>query len=103
MPAGGRRAITEGVTYVVELSGVLNRATNEALVAVLEQALEADAGRIVLDLSNVEAIDRSAVYAILLVHLRAADQLKPLLIVPGPEAVQRVFDAVEGPFSYVGE
>jgi anti-anti-sigma factor len=102
MPAGQGRAITDGMTYVVELSGVLDPARTQALAAVLEEALETDAGRIVLDLSNLEAIDRAGVYAILLVHLRAADQLKPLLIVPGPPAVQRVFDAVQGPFSYSG-
>jgi anti-anti-sigma factor len=99
----GTRIHRSGAEYVVELSGVLNRATIQALATVLEEALETDAGRIVLDLSELEAIDRAGVYTILLAHLRAADQLRQLLIVPGPPVVQHVFDAVQGPFSYYGE
>ena len=54
-----------------------------------------------LDLSGLEHVDRVGVHTILLAHLRASDQQRALLIVPGPSAVQDVFDAVDGPFDYV--
>lgn len=83
------------------LTGELTRRTADPLAEVLEAALEARAERIVLDLSGLEHIDRVGVHAILLAHLRCSDQQRALLIVPGPSAVQDVFDAVGGPFDYV--
>jgi anti-anti-sigma factor len=89
--------------YVIELCGELKLETAAPLGAALGEALEDDAEKIVLDLSRLESIDRSGLHAILLAHLRASDQLKQFVIVPGPTAVQEVFNAIEGPFSYAGE
>jgi anti-anti-sigma factor len=89
--------------YVIELSGELELETGAPVGAALGKALEDDAERIVLDLSRLESIDRSGLHAILLAHLRASDQLKQFVIVPGPTAVQDAFDTIEGPFSYAGE
>jgi ABC-type transporter Mla MlaB component len=83
------------------LTGELTRRTADPLADVLEAALEAQAERIVLDLSALERIDHVGVHTILLAHLRSSDQQHALLIVPGPGAVQGMFDAVEGPFDYV--
>jgi anti-sigma B factor antagonist len=86
--------------YVVEVSGELNLVTRDRLAEALAEALEDGAGHVVLDLSRLETIDRAAVDTILTAHLRASDQLKQLVIVPGPSRVQRVFDLVQGPFCY---
>jgi anti-anti-sigma factor len=88
---------------VIELRGELKLETGAPLGEALGKALEDDAEKIVLDLSRLESIDRSGLHAILVAHLRASDQLKQFVIVPGPTAVQEVFNAIEGPFSYAGE
>jgi anti-anti-sigma factor len=86
--------------YTVELAGTLHERTREPLIEVLEEALEDEAGQIILDLGALEAIDHAGLDAVLTAHLRACDQLKALLIVPGPEPVQRVFDNAQAPFLY---
>jgi anti-anti-sigma regulatory factor len=88
--------------YIVELCGELTLETG-ALAEALGKALEDGAERVILDLSRLESIDHSSLHAILLAHLRASDQLKQFVVVPGPSAVQEVFDTIEGPFSYAGE
>lgn len=87
----------------IELLGELTPTTHVLVAEVLEQALERDADTIVLDLTGLEAIDHAGVRAILIAHERASDQQKRLLIVPGPDAVQRVLDAAHGPFSYTSD
>jgi anti-anti-sigma factor len=86
--------------HIVTLYGALTLRTRDPLAAVLEEALEDDSEQIVLDLGDLDSIDRAGLHTILLAHQRASDELKPLVIVPGPPAVQRVFDAAEAPFSY---
>ncbi|HEY5319019.1 MAG TPA: STAS domain-containing protein, partial [Solirubrobacteraceae bacterium] len=85
---------------IIEVSGTLNAGTGTVLVDALDDALEGDAGQIVLDLSGLASIDHAGLGAVLIAHLRASDELKRLAIVPGPDPVQRVFDAVQGPFLY---
>lgn len=84
----------------VELLGEPNQATHKLAAEAVEQALERNADSIVLDLTGLEAIDHAGVRAILIADQHASDQQKRLLIVPGPNAVQCVLDAVHGPFSY---
>jgi hypothetical protein len=74
--------------------------TRAPLVEALEDALADDAERIVLDLTALDSIDHPGLDAILTAHLRASDELKVLLIVPGPPRVQWVFDGIQGPFLY---
>jgi ABC-type transporter Mla MlaB component len=85
---------------VIALSGALHRRTRAPLVEALEDALADDGERIVLDLTALESIDYEGLDAILTGHLRASDELKVLLIVPGPPRVQRVLDGIEGPFLF---
>jgi anti-anti-sigma factor len=85
---------------VIRLSGQLDRGTNERLSEVLSSALEGAAQRIVLDLSQLRVIDVWGLHPILTAHLRASDQHKQLLIVPGSDAVQRVLDSIHAPFDY---
>jgi anti-anti-sigma regulatory factor len=83
------------------LAGLLDRSSCDLLAATLEQAIDAGVDEIVLDLSDVVAIDRAAVLTILLAHLRASDQQTQLLIVPGRPAVQDALAAIRGPFTYL--
>jgi anti-anti-sigma regulatory factor len=85
---------------VIALSGALHVRTCAPLVEALEDALADDAERIVLDLTALDSIDHPGLDAILTAHLRASDELKVLLIVPGPPRVQWVFDGIQGPFLY---
>jgi anti-anti-sigma factor len=86
--------------HIVELCGELSMRTREPLVEALEEALEDDCEQIVLDLSDLDAIDLAGLDTLLVAHMRAGDELKPLVIVPGPPQVQRVLDAAQAPFAY---
>jgi anti-anti-sigma factor len=86
--------------HVVALSGTLDVRTREPLVVALEEALEGDAEEIVLDLGDLESIDHAGLDAVLTAHLRASDQLKVLVILPGPGPVQRALDDARAPFRY---
>ena len=94
------RSRRRGDQQIVVLSGELNVRNREPLTEALEQALEDDSNGIVLDLSDLVAIDHSGLDTILTAHLRASDMLKELLIVPGPAAVQRTLESARGLFSY---
>jgi anti-anti-sigma factor len=85
---------------ILELSGALDASTREPLVEALEDALEGDVEQIVLDLSDLDSIDPTGLDTVLTAHHHASDELKVLLIVPGPEPVQRVLEAARGPFLY---
>jgi anti-anti-sigma regulatory factor len=85
---------------IIEVSGELVLRTRDPLAAAVEEALEDDCEEILLDLSGLVAIDHAGLETILVSHLRASDERKPLLIVPGPPAVQCVLEAVQGPFSF---
>jgi anti-anti-sigma factor len=89
-----------GLERSIALLGEFNQATYELAAEALEQALESDAQTIVLDLTALEAMDHAGVRAVLIAHQRASDQRKQFLIVPGPDPVQQVLDAVHGPFRY---
>jgi anti-anti-sigma factor len=102
-PAPGPLAIRArrvGSVCVVALGGLLDVATCLLLADVLDWTLEQSTHQTVLDLSDLESIDYAGVHTILTAHLRSADRLEELLIVPGPEAVQSMLDAVNGPFEY---
>jgi anti-anti-sigma regulatory factor len=86
---------------IVELAGRLDHSCCDLLAATLQQAIDTGVDRIVLDLSEVVAVDRAAVLAILLAHLRASDQRTQFLIVPGRRSVQEALEAIRGPFTYV--
>lgn len=102
-PGRGELAVRCGRSrgqHIVELSGALSVRTRAPLADALENALEDDLSPIVLDLRNLESIDHAGLDTILTAHLRASDEQKLLVIVPGPPPVQRVLDAAQGPFLY---
>lgn len=86
--------------HILEVRGELSMRTREPLAEALDEALEDDCEQIVLDLSDLDAIDLAGLDTILVAHLRAGDELKPLVIVPGPPQVQRVLDGAQAPFAY---
>jgi len=94
------RTTSYGDRWIVELAGRLDDSRCDLLGEALEQAIDAAVEEIVLDLTEVVAIDRAAVRAILLAHLRASDQRAQLVIVPGRRSVQEALEAIEGPFMY---
>jgi anti-anti-sigma regulatory factor len=87
-------------TYRIEISGKLTGTRTPALVQALEKALDLGAPEVILDLTDVERIDRACVHTILTAHLRAGDQLQQLLIVPGRGSVRAALEAIAGPFQY---
>ncbi len=89
--------------YRIEISGALTPARRDRLVAALEKALDVGAPQVVLDLTNVEAIDRDCTRAILLAHLRAGDQRQELIIVTGRDSVRAAFEAIAGPFQFADD
>jgi anti-anti-sigma factor len=86
--------------YIIEPSGALNARTHHWLAEAIEDALETDAEEIVLDLGDVESIDGAGLGTVLAGQLRAGDELRLLVIIPGLELVQRVLEAAQGPFLY---
>ncbi len=98
-----RRRRYHAARSIVEAAGTLDVRTRGSLVQALEEALEEDGAEIVLDLGDLETIDHAGLDAVLTAHQRASDQLKPLVIVPGPAPVQRVFDDARVPFLYASE
>jgi anti-anti-sigma factor len=85
---------------VIQISGELSDAMCRPLAEALERALAGREPAMVLDLSRLDVIHLTGVHTILTAHLRASDERKEFLIVPGPPAVQRLFDAIDGPFRY---
>jgi anti-anti-sigma factor len=86
--------------HIVVASGRLNTHTRYELAEALEDALEGDAAQIVLDLGGLASIDHAGLDTVLTAHLRASDQWRALVIIPGPDPVQRVFDDAQAPFLY---
>jgi ABC-type transporter Mla MlaB component len=85
----------------IQLFGDLTRASATRLSGCLEQALEARAQRVLLDLSGLDRLEPGAVSPILVAQLIADSEHRQLLLIPGSDSVQRVLDRVQGPFSYL--
>jgi anti-anti-sigma factor len=90
-----------GNTWIITLTGRLEIDTRQALAGLLDDILEGDTHRTILDLSHLESIDPAGVSTILVAHLRSEDQHEDFLMVPGSRTVQAVIDRIDGPFSYV--
>lgn len=89
--------------HIIQLRGALSGRTRDPLTDALEDALEDGSKLIVLDLRGLHSIDMAGLDTILTAHLRAGDELKCLVIVPGSPQIQRVLDASQGPFLYTSE
>ena len=79
-------------TARVRLDGELDLSTVPALEARVAALLASGSTRIVLDLAELEFIDSTGLRLILELHGEAARDGFSLALVPGGEAVQRVFE-----------
>lgn len=79
----------DGLTFV-ELEGELDLSTSKRLAAELD-ALAGDDRRVVLDLRGLRFMDSTGLAVILRYHQRAKEGRYDLVVVRGPEPVDRVF------------
>jgi anti-anti-sigma factor len=80
-----------GRSFHVSVSGELDIAATDELDAHLKEVERREPSLIVLDLRELSFIDSSGLRSILTAHARARDGQWRLVLVEGPEAVQRVF------------
>jgi len=73
-------------------AGEIDLATVGQLQTELDTLIEANFARIVIDLRGVEFLDSTALHALLCANTRAEQDGWQLAIIPGPRAVQRVFE-----------
>lgn len=78
-------------TVTVPLNGELDFATAFDVEMKLEQAIR-DADEVVVDLSQLDFIDSTGIRTLLEAHQAARRDGVTLRLLPGPDAVQRVFE-----------
>ena len=83
------RSERDGLT-VLELGGELDLSASPRLADALDGIADEDR-RVVLDLRGLEFMDSTGLAVILRYHQRAKDGRFDLVVVRGPEAVDRVF------------
>src|SRR5947208_4320923 len=81
-----------GATSTIGLAGDWDLTEREAVSDAIAEVLERRPERLVLDLSRLGFIDSSGIHGTIDAHQRCAAQGTGLVIVPGPRAVQRVFE-----------
>jgi anti-anti-sigma factor len=79
----------DGDTHVVVLEGELDIATMEQVERALERAGDTDARLIVVDLRELEFLDCSGLRVVWAAYQREGERL---VLVRGPDHVQRVFE-----------
>jgi anti-anti-sigma factor len=85
------RSTREGATHVLALSGELDLAGADLLERELERVEATDAGRIVIDLRDLDFIDSTGVRLIYMADMRSRKDSDRLTIRRGPHKVQRLF------------
>ena len=81
-----------GATSTIGLEGAWNLAGESAASQAIAKTLERSPELLVLDLSRLAFIDASGIQAAIQLSARSHAENFQLAIVPGPRAVQRVFD-----------
>lgn len=81
-----------GATSTIGLQGEWDLAGEPAISRAITKTLERSPERVVLDLSQLAFMDASGVAAAIQLSARSHAENFQLAIVPGPRAVQRVFD-----------
>jgi anti-anti-sigma factor len=81
-----------GATSTIGLEGAWDLAGESAASRAIAKTLERSPGRLVLDLSRLAFMDARGVRAAIQLSARSHAENFQLAIVPGPRAVQRVFD-----------
>jgi anti-sigma B factor antagonist len=82
----------QGSTMTIGLSGELDIASAPAARQAIAEALSGHPECVVLDLSGLAFIDSSGLHATVELARRSSAQNIRLVIIPGPSAVQRVFE-----------
>ena len=85
-------ASEQGATSTIELEGEWDLAQQTASTDAIARVLDRRPACLVLDLSQLSFIDSSGVHVVITAHRRCAAQATHLVIIPGPRAVQRVFE-----------
>lgn len=80
------------VTIVLAVHGEIDLATSGTVTARVREVMEAGFHRVVLDLREVSFIDSSGLQAVLEANAAGRDAQVEFMLIPGPEAVQRMFD-----------
>jgi anti-anti-sigma factor len=81
-----------GAELVVRPRGELDLATVPHVAEATAQAVGGEVDRLVLDLGSLDFMDSSGLRYVIIEHDRAGREGYELVILPGPPAVQRVFD-----------
>jgi anti-sigma B factor antagonist len=92
--AGGLRIVVrvQGTTTTLAPEGEWDLAQRQAMLATIRAAFERHPECVVLDLSGLRFIDSSGVHVVIELRKRSTLQNTRLVIVPGPRAVQRLFE-----------
>lgn len=93
-PRFGLRIVTRqrGATSTIALQGEWDLAQRQRTSEALHVALRPRPECLVLDLGELEFIDSSGISVLIDAHRRCAASDTRLVIIPGPRAVQRVFE-----------
>lgn len=82
----------QGETVTMAPKGEVDLATVSQLQRELGRLIDAGPGRIVIDLRGVEFLDSTGLHALLTANAQAQHDNWELTIIPGPRAVQRIFE-----------
>jgi anti-anti-sigma factor len=82
----------QGTTMTVALRGEWDLAQQPTMRAATSDVLQSCPETVVLDLTRLSFIDSTGVRGVIDLHKRSEQQNVHLVIVPGPPAVQRVFE-----------
>jgi anti-anti-sigma factor len=85
-------SIQHGATSTIRLHGEWDLAQCDAARDAIDQALRRRSGCLVIDLSRLSFIDSSGIHVLVQTHRRCAEEETRLVLLPGPPAVQRVFE-----------
>ena len=85
-------ASDQGTTSTIELEGEWDLAQQTATTDAIAHALDRRPACLLLDLSRLTFIDSCGVHVLINARNRCAAQGARLVIIPGPRAVQRVFE-----------
>lgn len=93
LPSDFRITASEhGTTSTIELEGEWDLAQRAATADAIAHALDRRPACLLLDLSQLSFIDSCGVHVLINTRNRCAEQGTRLVIIPGPPAVQRVFE-----------
>ena len=82
----------QGTTTTISLRGEWDLAHKSAMREAVTEVFAGSPEYVVLDLAGLSFIDSTGVHGVIELHRRSQQQGARLVIVPGPRAVQRIFE-----------